>query len=753
MPGYISTQASDPRTIGALGIASNFEVEYGGPFDARLVVKNKTQLEGLPYPYAGMIVCVAEDNVSAANNGIYYLSATGTNPIVTGDWIQVSGGGGSISTYKNGVLITNNTAGYDFLGAGITSVVNNSGIVEVTIPGGGSGSYSWTISDGSNSSVVSSGDSVILSAGSGINITESNKTVVINSTTPVLTHDKMWSGSSLNKAQESDILEASNMADGNKFTVVGNTDTVLELGTYTNPINLEGELYTHQLRSVVLGYGNYNYGGQAPSEWGTVCIGYNALEKFAPGSLGDWGSNVVIGASAQNETGAGAYIRNSVVIGASAGHNAYAGSNYVSVVIGYDAGHRVSWRDVIIGAHAGNAPGQGSTGAASTTIGFETFAGANGVNVGGYSSNYGNGVTVGVSAYAKASASNNVIVGNNVTGGFGTVAVGNYASSNSSGVSVGHQAGRYWDEDGLDSTVYNTFIGANAGAGDASGAADGSSNVAIGESAMRYAGYDGGAGLPAVPAERNVCIGYMAGRYLRSNSNIAIGYKALYNYNNTHWSNDANVVIGDEAAYHNEDGSDNVYIGSEVAQHITSGDENVAIGSHAGWGAMNQRNVCIGWKAQYADGAATNLVSNVVTIGQQSICDHSIDEAVNAVAVGSGSICSKTDTVLGANAKGAPGGIALGYGATLRNKGQAPNPTNQSFEHLWTIGPDTASGFNVPAEGSAQRPGGENYCFYDQGEAEAAGLKHGDIYVLADGVGSSTPANPAILCIVLTIVM
>ena len=45
--------------------------------------------------------------------------------------------------------------------------------------------------------------------------------------------------------------------------------------------------------------------------------------------------------------------------------------------------------------------------------------------------------------------------------------------------------------------------------------------------------------------------------------------------------------------------------------------------------------------------------------------------------------------------------------------------------------------------------GNGNYCFHNNAEAIAGGLKDGDIYVESEGEGSNTPGDPARLCIVL----
>ncbi len=108
------------RIQGTFGFASNFEVGYVQPLDARSVTGNLSDLTDgvtITYPYSGMLVSVVSDSANTINNGLYICSNPGTAGNVangTSTWVKVGSGTnftGNTWTYSSNTLNLNYQGG------------------------------------------------------------------------------------------------------------------------------------------------------------------------------------------------------------------------------------------------------------------------------------------------------------------------------------------------------------------------------------------------------------------------------------------------------------------------------------------------------------------------------------------------------------------------------------------------------------------------------------------------------------------
>ena len=698
---------------------------------------------------------------------LYILTTNPAGATTTaGDWTEFSSGGSDLITYDAGSLVTATTTSYDFTGAGV--LVSNVGDdVTIDIPGGAGPAYNWVVEDNSaTTSTIIATDTLEIKGKFGLTtaLTGSSPTYTLtldasDLLTDTLSTTKMWIGDASNEAMESDILSSSNTADSNYFAIIGDADTSFQIGDDPNYINLQTEIYSRQVDTLILGRDNAGAWNMGSS----VVVGANALENI-PAT--NFGGNVVIGnRAALDHSYLGDFVRNSVIIGANAGHQAppvfpaTLEAAYQSTVVGTGAGNRVGWNDVMVGHSAGSNALQKSGSFSQLLIGTATYGCGDGAIVlggsvsGGIASfNAGIGETMGMSAGPRSTSDYySTIIGYQSSAKNEAVTIGYRSQALQGCISIGVNSGTNWD-DNAGTSRNNIFIGNAAGQGNPNGDASGWNNIAIGSVAMRFAGLDGKTtpAQPDNPAERNIAIGYGAGLVLRSNGNVAIGMYSLESYYDTHYANHGNIAIGDEAAKNFEsEGNLNVFIGAEAATAITTGTQNVVIGGQAAMSAMSSQNVIIGHRAQYDNpttGVVTGLVSRAVIIGEEAVNDSPTEE-VYSVNIGANSVGSTDGIVIGADAVGYDGGIALGYIANQRNKGSSGT---DSYSNLVSISGHTASAFQLGGGGDANENGNAgNYCFYNNAQALSAGLKHGDIYVEADGPGSNTPVDPHRLCIVL----
>lgn len=65
------------RSTGEFNLQSNFEVQYEGPLDARIVTPLFSELTdgSIPLPYKGMLVSVSDNTADTTKNGVYLLTA------------------------------------------------------------------------------------------------------------------------------------------------------------------------------------------------------------------------------------------------------------------------------------------------------------------------------------------------------------------------------------------------------------------------------------------------------------------------------------------------------------------------------------------------------------------------------------------------------------------------------------------------------------------------------------------------------
>ena len=182
-----------------------------------------------------------------------------------------------------------------------------------------------------------------------------------------------------------------------------------------------------------------------------------------------------------------------------------------------------------------------------------------------------NGLTVG---RGSKNVLSNTVVGSNAlnlnTTGTSNVAIGFQSLlNNTTGIgntALGYQA-LYFDVSGN----YNTAVGTTAMYNyTASGTAY--ANTAIGHAAM----YSNVSGLYCT------AVGYRASYYQMGGYNTSLGFKALLGSSTVTSNGTSNCAIGDSALEYNTSGSNNVAVGHWSLLNNTTGSNNVAIGSDAG---------------------------------------------------------------------------------------------------------------------------------------------------------------------------
>ncbi len=160
-------------------------------------------------------------------------------------------------------------------------------------------------------------------------------------------------------------------------------------------------------------------------------------------------------------------------------------------------------------------------------------------------------------------------------------------------------------------------------------------NIGIGDSALYknglnvfcssgYCGYNIAIGDKALLDNQtyidNVAIGYSAGKFLKGNSNVAIGNYAMSNLSNRNGSAaygpNNNVAIGYESLKNNTDGYSNIGVGYQALLNNDIGYENVALGVGALELNINgSQNIAIG---KYALKESTSRSGNVA-IGDSAL--------------------------------------------------------------------------------------------------------------------------------------
>ena len=202
----------------------------------------------------------------------------------------------------------------------------------------------------------------------------------------------------------------------------------------------------------------------------------------------------------------------------------------------------------------------------------------------GYMSMYGTFVAGGVIS------NKNVAIGreslyNMSSGANQNVGIGYRSSYNlstgDSNITIGHESAL-----GLTTGGQNVFIGPGAAKGDGSNAVTGSSNVAIGESALEK--LQGSSSL--------VAIGRLAMQNTHSADNsVAVGTMALQAGTDYSYA----VAVGTQAFYTLTTGSYNTGVGHFVGGNITDGTRNSLFGYEAGYNIQGNNNTAIGNQALY----------------------------------------------------------------------------------------------------------------------------------------------------------
>lgn len=100
------------RSTGEFNLQSNFEVQYEGPLDARIVTPLFSELTdgSIPLPYKGMLVSVSDNTADTTKNGVYLLTAA--DATLEASWTKF--GAGSITGLTGSTYI-------DVTGTGTTS--------------------------------------------------------------------------------------------------------------------------------------------------------------------------------------------------------------------------------------------------------------------------------------------------------------------------------------------------------------------------------------------------------------------------------------------------------------------------------------------------------------------------------------------------------------------------------------------------------------------------------------------------------
>ncbi len=308
----------------------------------------------------------------------------------------------------------------------------------------------------------------------------------------------------------------------------------------------------------------------------------------------------------------------------------------------------------------------GVSGAASNNIGmgYETFSGA--VNAMTGSNNIGMGFE---SSYNTTTGSNNIALGyesllsnqsgnNNVAIGSNALQVASTATG-SSNTAVG------------DSAMY-TYANPPFGPGQY--------NVALGASALTNA-----AGIVTAAAQENVAIGYQSLYHAQSSSyNVALGYQSMRNFENA----SGNVAVGlqalEGATGGSSTGNNNTAIGENAIQSTTSGNGNTALGNGALYdNTTGSYNTALGYFANF------NLVaqsySTAIGAYSQPTTSNQIVLGSNGAAPGNGSTVTSQVAVNGALSPwngaiynpGSNGNILLSAGAGLNDTWLGNGTTGQ----------------------------------------------------------------------------
>lgn len=189
------------------------------------------------------------------------------------------------------------------------------------------------------------------------------------------------------------------------------------------------------------------------------------------------------------------------------------------------------------------------------------------------------------------------------------------------------------------------FLGSNAGDASTLGA----DNTYIGMNA----------GINEVVGSQNVYVGNLAGyNNLAGNTGTFVGFRA--GYSNT--LGNENTFIGAYAGQFTSDGLHNSFLGVTTGSQNTSGSENTFLGAHAGYfNTSGSYNTFVGNFAGETSGAGNYNT----TLGFEA--DFTTGSLINAMALGSGTIVSSSNTVVIGNTSVTSIGGQVGW-STLSDK-------------------------------------------------------------------------------------
>ena len=350
-------------------------------------------------------------------------------------------------------------------------------------------------------------------------------------------------------------LDAISSGSGNHNTAIGfDSLTDVSTGDYNVGVGLDaGKSVTTGSQNTFLGSlaggnigssaaGNviigYQSGYSAQSSSNSIAIGYDTGKH----GLKSASNNIAIGYQAMlgsfaNSTGA----NNNIGIGYHSMHDITTGDD--NITIGYQAGELITTGsdNIAIGYEALDAA---TTEDDNIAIGYQAMSGA--ISGAEYNVVIGN-----FAGDAITSADNSVIIGYNA---------GTAVTTGAENVMIGYQSG-YGITDG-DS---NIFIGQSTGF---SGGSNEQGNVGIGHLAMSS----------IANADYNVGVGYRAGRYVKGQHNVYVGYDSGNDSSNT---GSKNIGVGYQAGNNITSGSNNVVIGAADVSSAT-GDSQLSISSGDG---------------------------------------------------------------------------------------------------------------------------------------------------------------------------
>lgn len=137
------------RSTGEFNLQSNFEVQYEGPLDARIVTPLFSELTdgSIPLPYKGMLVSVSDNTADTTKNGVYLL--TGADATLEASWTKF--GAGSVTGLTGSTYIdVAGTTSFTISAKASTNSFDTSG-AELVARDANNFAYAATASSGDNS--------------------------------------------------------------------------------------------------------------------------------------------------------------------------------------------------------------------------------------------------------------------------------------------------------------------------------------------------------------------------------------------------------------------------------------------------------------------------------------------------------------------------------------------------------------------------------------------------------------------------